>query len=150
MPKKRSVRAWRWSNAQTHPKGGRTSDVSSTVVLEAFYSLLFAGKSHSTAKHSTAKHSPHRSACAPGYASPSHAPSRSLHCASHTRTLVYITLDTHAACLRSLASLARDAHMHAHVQRCLDIFLFAVCLHGGRATGSRIHARGLLPERSIV
>ena len=50
----------------------------------------------------------------------SHASSRSLNCASRTRTLVYNTLDTHAACLRSPASLARDTHI-AHVQRSLDL-----------------------------
>ena len=50
----------------------------------------------------------------------SHASSRSLNCASRTRTLVYSTLDTHAACLRSPASLARDTHI-AHVQRSLDL-----------------------------
>ena len=50
----------------------------------------------------------------------SHASSRSLNCASRTRTLVYNMLDTHAACLRSPASLARDTHI-AHVQRSLDL-----------------------------
>ena len=33
--------------------------------------------------------------------------------------------------------------MHAHVQGCLDIGMCAAYLHRGRATDSRMHARGL-------
>ena len=64
-------------------------------------------------------------------------------CALHT-TLVLVTMrlgcDASTLAKRPTSCVA---HMHAHVQGCLDIGLCAACQHRCRATGSRMHARGL-------
>lgn len=64
-------------------------------------------------------------------------------CALHT-TLVLVTMrlgcDASTLAKRPTSCVA---HMHAHVQGCLDIGMCAAYLHRGRATDSRMHARGL-------
>ena len=84
--------------------------------------------------------------CAPGCASlgtPCHA--RSLHSASHTCTLLYNTLDTHAERLQvSLVILILHTHVHVHIGATL-LGQSCVCCQSARsrATGSRMHARGM-------
>ena len=64
-------------------------------------------------------------------------------CALHTiLVLVTMRLGCDASTLAKRPTSC-VAHMHAHVQGCLDIGLCAACQHRCRATGSRMHARGL-------
>ena len=48
-----------------------------------------------------------------------------------------------ATLAKRAAACAAHLHAHVHVQGCLDIGLCAACQHRCRATGSRMHARGL-------
>ena len=87
-------------------------------------------------------------ASAPGCATSSHASSRSLQSASHACTQVYNTLDTHAERLQvSLVTLILHTHVHVHVVHVGATLLGqsrVCCLSArSRATGSRMHARGM-------
>ena len=57
-------------------------------------------------------------------------------------TLCYIRT-RRATLAKRAAACAAHLHAHVHVQGCLDIGLCAACQHRCRATGSRMHARGL-------
>ena len=135
------LRSLQTARARWRRRSDRSAAAQHTWCMHSARSAPCRKSCKKVAKARATKQCAHRVAPALGR----HCHARSLHSASHTCTLLYNTLDTHAERLQvSLVILILHTHVHVHIGATL-LGQSCVCCQSARsrATGSRMHARGM-------